>query len=122
MSKLRSKYVCSQCGYESSGWLGKCPSCSSWNTLTEEVLENRASSGFQAYSGPLPEVVSLSDIERVDTIRIKTQSNEFDRVLGGDCTRLTYSCGWGSGDREVHSYFAGELPYLQTWSGSLCIR
>ncbi|NLM75328.1 MAG: DNA repair protein RadA [Clostridiaceae bacterium] len=83
MSKLRSKYVCSQCGYESSGWLGKCPSCSSWNTLTEEVLENRASSGFQAYSGPLPEVVSLSDIERVDTIRIKTQSNEFDRVLGG---------------------------------------
>ncbi|NMA66068.1 MAG: DNA repair protein RadA [Clostridiaceae bacterium] len=83
MSKLRSKYVCSECGYESSGWLGKCPSCLKWNTLIEEVFENSAVSKTQPHSGPLPKPLSLSDIEIVDTIRIKTNSGEFDRVLGG---------------------------------------
>jgi len=83
MSKLRSKYVCSECGYESSGWLGKCPSCLSWNTLIEEVAENRASSNSQAYAGRLPEIISLSDVETSDAVRIKTGSSEFDRVLGG---------------------------------------
>ena len=39
MAKHKIKYVCSNCGYESLRWLGKCPSCESWNTFTEEFIE-----------------------------------------------------------------------------------
>ena len=37
--KLKTIYICSQCGYESSKWNGKCPSCGEWNTFEEEVVE-----------------------------------------------------------------------------------
>lgn len=37
--KLKSVYICSQCGFESSKWNGKCPSCGEWNTFEEEIIE-----------------------------------------------------------------------------------
>jgi len=37
MAKVKSKWVCQNCGYETAGYLGKCPDCSSWGTITEEV-------------------------------------------------------------------------------------
>jgi len=83
MAKLRSKYVCSECGYESSGWLGKCPSCLKWNTLVEEVYEEAARQDLKAADPSLPEIMPLSEIEIPETLRIKTGSDELDRVLGG---------------------------------------
>ncbi len=83
---LHSKYVCQQCGYESTGWLGKCPECGTWNSLVETVVEissksksvpRRQSSSVQA------KTVRLSDIKSVDTKRISTKISELDRVLGG---------------------------------------
>ncbi|MES1224018.1 MAG: DNA repair protein RadA, partial [Bacteroidota bacterium] len=38
MSKTRSAFFCQNCGYESSKWVGKCPSCEQWNTFVEEVI------------------------------------------------------------------------------------
>ena len=52
MAKSRIKYICSNCGYESLRWLGKCPTCDSWNTFTEELIEERKS-GKKKYSGEL---------------------------------------------------------------------
>ena len=83
MAKLRTKYVCSHCGYESSGWLGKCPSCSSWNTLVEEVEEAVSNKTAAASLIQLPASVSLADIEVSESARLKTGSGELDRVLGG---------------------------------------
>ncbi len=40
MPKNKSIFVCQECGYESNGWLGKCPSCNSWNTFTEEIQDS----------------------------------------------------------------------------------
>ena len=37
MAKIKTKYVCQECGYETSKWLGKCPECMKWNTLVEEI-------------------------------------------------------------------------------------
>ena len=39
MAKIKSIFVCQECGYESPKWLGKCPDCNKWNTLTEEIKE-----------------------------------------------------------------------------------
>lgn len=83
MAKLRTKYICSECGYESSGWMGKCPACQKWNTLVEEVYEAAPAGTPKASDYDLPALVTLSEIKASDGIRIKTGSTELDRVLGG---------------------------------------
>lgn len=83
---LKSKYVCQQCGYESTGWLGKCPNCGTWGSLVETVVQtpskgvkrNNSSSRSQS-SAP----IKLSDIKQIVTQRISTKISELDRVLGG---------------------------------------
>ncbi|MBF6633314.1 MAG: DNA repair protein RadA, partial [Planococcus sp. (in: Bacteria)] len=37
MAKKKTKFICQSCGYESARWMGKCPGCAAWNTMTEEV-------------------------------------------------------------------------------------
>ena len=81
MSKTKIKYICSNCGYESLRWIGKCPECESWNSFTEEIVEtsprkaNISKSKF-SYS-------SILDISANEDDRVKTGIIEFDRVLGG---------------------------------------
>lgn len=81
MSKTKIKYICSNCGYESLRWLGKCPECESWNSFTEEIVEtsprkaNISKSKF-SYS-------KIVDIIAKEEDRFKTGITEFDRVLGG---------------------------------------
>ena len=81
MSKTKIKYICSNCGYESLRWIGKCPECYSWNSFTEEIVEtsprkaNISKSRF-SYS-------KILDISANEDDRIKTDIIEFDRVLGG---------------------------------------
>ncbi len=75
------KYICSNCGYESLRWLGKCPSCEGWNTFTEELIEEKRHSRRK-----MPTQVDLAKLDLAthkEEERIKTNINEFDRVLGG---------------------------------------
>ena len=85
-TKIKSLYVCSQCGYESAKWYGKCPSCGEWNTLTEEIRETARSStstSVQARRTPLSVPVPINEISTEDEQRYYTGSRELDRVLGG---------------------------------------
>lgn len=79
MAKNKTKYICDNCGYESSGWLGKCPSCSEWNTLREEVTEVRG----KEVKGHSVKLKRLSDIKADSTVRMNTGITEMNRVLGG---------------------------------------
>ena len=86
--KQNTKFVCRTCGYEASKWLGKCPSCSNWNTFDEVEA---VSEGKYAYSKKPPKSVSsdasmpkkLHEIKYETDNRIKTKNKELDRVLGG---------------------------------------
>ncbi|MDD6490298.1 MAG: DNA repair protein RadA [Clostridia bacterium] len=84
-SKIKSLYVCSQCGFESAKWYGKCPGCSEWNTLVEEIRETQKagyvapSQRQTAASVPVP----ITQISTEDEERYHTGSKELDRVLGG---------------------------------------
>ncbi|MCX7797749.1 MAG: DNA repair protein RadA [Melioribacter sp.] len=81
MSKSNIKYVCSNCGYESIKWLGRCPSCENWNTFLEEFVEEK-----KKYSRKKISDIHLSKLNSADyefEKRIKTYIEEFDRVLGG---------------------------------------
>lgn len=80
MSKLKVKYVCSSCGYETLKWLGKCPECEEWNTFSEELVDNKKPVHVLSTS---VNVVKLDEIIEVDEKRIITNISEFDRVLGG---------------------------------------
>jgi len=81
MAKSKIKYVCSNCGYESLRWIGKCPECDNWNTFVEEIIEAPKHQKSQ-YDGKVT-LYKITDITAVEEDRIKTGINEFDRVLGG---------------------------------------
>lgn len=83
-SKIKTAYVCSNCGYDSAKWLGKCPSCGEWNTFVEEKIQinakgSRSKRGYVERSKP----VKLSEIESLDEPRLPMPSKELNRVLGG---------------------------------------
>ena len=81
MSKKKSKFVCQECGYESSGWLGKCPACNSWNTFVEELEVSNTKNTNQSFGSSTP--IGINDISFQDEDRYNTNISEMDRVLGG---------------------------------------
>lgn len=89
MAKAKSIYVCSQCGYESSKWNGKCPNCGEWNTFEETVPTVAVqSSGAKARARSNRDLSdSIVQIGSVDAsfneVRYSTGLEELDRVLGG---------------------------------------
>ena len=83
MAKEKSIFVCSECGYESPKWLGKCPSCGSWNTFYEEKLQTTTSNGNKVELTQKAKPEKLNDIIGKNEIRTSTDISEFDRVLGG---------------------------------------
>ena len=78
MAKSRINYICENCGYESSGWLGKCPSCSAWNTFAEHIDRPVEKKPTQSIT-----LTRLGEIEAESAVRINTGINELNRVLGG---------------------------------------
>lgn len=83
---FHSKYICQQCGYESTGWMGKCPECGTWNSLVETVVSTNSKSQIsnsKQIRNSNPQIQKLSDIKNTDTKRISTKISELDRVLGG---------------------------------------
>ena len=82
-NKVKSVYICSECGYESPKWYGKCPSCGEWNTMNEEIKEKSTSSFSKAKISSYAPPVQIKDISTTDEIRYKTGLSELDRVLGG---------------------------------------
>ena len=83
MAKAKSVFVCSECGYESPKWMGKCPSCGSWNTFYEEKLQATSSTGNVVKLKESEKPRRLNSVEGRDEIRSKTGYEEVDRVLGG---------------------------------------
>ena len=80
--KNTTVFVCSNCGYESSKWLGKCPSCNEWNSFYEEKAVATSGSSKDKIK-KRGEIVQLNSVEKKETSRIKTDVQELDRVLGG---------------------------------------
>lgn len=87
MSKVKTKYVCTKCGYESLQWQGRCPNCESWNSFTEEIVESKKQPGKNKVQTsvvtPLKNITGKGLSDLTEEHRIKTNINEFDRVLGG---------------------------------------
>lgn len=83
MAKLEKQFVCANCGYKSQRWQGKCPSCSEWNTFSEQQIVKAGAKQRNTFVGGSAEIVSLKNIGMMKEKRFSTGSLEFDEVLGG---------------------------------------
>ncbi len=84
MAKVKTQYVCQNCGVTSPKWAGKCSSCGDWNSLIEEVIVGKASTTSlpsKTASGAQPR--RLSEVDQSSILRIDTCNTELNRTLGG---------------------------------------
>ena len=81
MPKLKSLYICQQCGHQSIKWAGRCPSCGMWNAMVEEIVEQSSATSAQPLEVITP--TTLAEVSLEDAVRVRTGLGEFDRVLGG---------------------------------------
>ncbi|MBE7705639.1 MAG: DNA repair protein RadA [Cyanobacteria bacterium SIG30] len=80
-SKIKTKWICQNCGYETASYLGRCPDCSQFSTFCEEIISKDSSNktnNMQSFP-----VSSIKEIEVDEKTRILTNFEELDRVLGG---------------------------------------
>jgi len=85
MSKVKTRFFCQNCGHEAHKWLGKCPTCESWNTFVEEeVAKLTQKTNWRSNSSKTKPVQphNLNDIVAHNDIRIPLPDLEFNRVLG----------------------------------------
>lgn len=80
--KNQTVFFCQECGYESSKWMGQCPSCKKWNTLVEEMVQTSVG-GQKITPKNAPKPVAINSIRMNETDRVSTNIKELDRVLGG---------------------------------------
>ncbi|VIG02342.1 DNA repair protein RadA [Clostridioides difficile] len=83
MAKIKTKYVCQSCGYETAKWLGKCPECTKWNTFVEEIDQKSTKKEVFIIDKSSSKPVTINSIESKEEERFTTDINELDRVLGG---------------------------------------
>lgn len=86
MAKLKSVYFCSQCGYESPKWMGKCPSCGEWSTFVEELVRKDVmfkQEDTRSFQSVRSEPQQLREIRADEEPRIDLRDGELNRVLGG---------------------------------------
>ena len=84
MAKIKTAFFCQNCGHQAPKWLGKCPSCSEWNSFVEEVVGSTDSSvvAFSTSNGKTAKPQVVQNIEHRDEARIILKDGELNRVLG----------------------------------------
>lgn len=113
--KVKTMFVCSECGCTAPKWSGQCPQCKEWNTMNEEITEVRQKSAAAGPSKSLSfsSVMTVSEIEKTDELRYYTGIGELDRVLGGGLVKG--SVVLLSGDPGI-----GKSTLLMHVCGTLC--
>ena len=113
MAKIKTKYVCQQCGYETARYMGKCPECGNWETFVEEkVIPEQTSKNNRIVLETMPPT-PIKEIKVGSEIRVSTNISEFDRVLGGGLVQG--SLVLVAGDPGI-----GKSTILLQSSGELC--
>ena len=85
MSKVKTTFFCQNCGAQHVKWMGQCPACNEWNTIVEEIVQKEEKRNWKQTTEPKKKnkALSVAEIEIHKEIRIDTQNNELNTVLGG---------------------------------------
>jgi len=81
MAKLKTVFYCQNCGTQYSQWHGQCKNCGAWNTLAEEIYEKTSSKNIS--DKKKSHIINIIEVEATEESRIKSNSEELNRVLGG---------------------------------------
>ncbi len=79
----KTQYICDQCNFHSPKWLGQCPSCNTWNSFVETVVEKPTKTSSLSRQATAKPMLRLKDIPSVEADRLKSHLSEFNRALGG---------------------------------------
>ncbi|MBP7768363.1 DNA repair protein RadA [Candidatus Woesebacteria bacterium] len=93
MAKIKTQFVCQNCGQAYPRWTGQCPNCSEWNTLVEEIVEAKSTKIRSSAEGVSGISFSQVDLFKASKRRIPTGVGELDRVLGGEKDQLGMVAG-----------------------------
>ncbi|HAO46250.1 MAG TPA: hypothetical protein DCQ97_04955, partial [Chitinophagaceae bacterium] len=85
MSKTKSAFFCQNCGYESAKWVGKCPSCNTWNSFVEEIIvkgsDKKEKDPWQDYHGSSKaKTIAINEVSSAEEKRISSADPELNRV------------------------------------------
>ena len=84
MAKVKKAYFCKSCGFEAPKWLGRCPSCSEWNSFTEEIIARESGAVAASIANvPTSRPQRVAEIKQSDRRRLDLGNAEVNRVLGG---------------------------------------
>ena len=83
MAKVKSVFVCNECGYESAKWLGKCPACGAWNSFFEEKITKTSGTSSSGEKKKSATPTQLNKVVGNEATRMSTGFKELDMVLGG---------------------------------------
>ena len=86
MAKVKKSFVCQSCGTQSPKWIGKCPSCGSWNSFVEEIVSKEPAKGHKAFSkekNTQRKPQKINEVNFEEQPRIQVEDQELNRVLGG---------------------------------------
>ncbi|MBR3644296.1 MAG: AAA family ATPase, partial [Parasporobacterium sp.] len=125
MAKKISVFFCKECGYESSKWMGQCPSCKEWNSFSEEPVKTNTSAASGKIQKKQGQLSRIQDVSAAAEPRFSTGFAEMDRVLGGGIvqgslgllggdpgigksTLLLQACRYGSDNGKKVLYISGE--------------
>lgn len=81
--KEKSVFYCKECGYESAKWMGQCPGCRQWNTMSEEKITVSSKGSIKSAERKDAVLCKMSEISMEKEERISTGMKELDRVMGG---------------------------------------
>ncbi len=87
--KIKTVFICSECGAETPKWVGKCPKCNQWNTMNEEIVSTAKMTSIAVTKNATAK--SINDITVFNEHRFKTNIPELDRVLGGGLVKGSVS-------------------------------
>ena len=91
MVRIKKSFVCSNCGFTTLKWMGRCPECLEWNTL-EEKDETKLPEEHRIFSGTGETILAhIDDIDIEKAERIQTHYKEFDRISGGGIVKGSYN-------------------------------
>src|SRR5262245_41903181 len=129
MSKQSASFACTSCGQASLRWMGRCPGCGEWNTLVEEKVsddrradrrvgprDGRPGGRRSARAEPRKPVV-LAEVEAAETARLRTGSDELDRVLGGGLVPGSVTLIGGSPGIGKSTLMSAALANVQSSGG-----
>lgn len=89
MAKVKTAFFCQSCGTQYPKWMGQCTACKEWNTLVEEVLQKeekvswKAATGNSSTKSTVAKPLKVNEIDSAEEIRLNTNDDELNRVLGG---------------------------------------